>query len=64
MLESVIGGGLADELIVFVAPEKVGEAPPDLPKFDIVALAAEMGLSPQQQQRFGEDVMLRYILGG
>ncbi len=64
VLESIIGGGLADELIVFVAPEKVGEAPPDLPKFDIVALAAEMGLSPQQQQRFGEDVMLRYILGG
>ena len=62
VLTSFISAGLADELVVFRAAEKAGPAKP-LPHFDIADVEKRFGLGEAETRQFGEDVMLRYVLG-
>jgi len=65
VLRSFILGGHADELLVYVAPKRIPDAPPSLPRFDIEDLREELSklsLGEAQEERFGRDVLYRYLL--
>ena len=59
VLESFVGNGLADELLVFIGPQTVGSA--DLPRFEIARVLACTPMSLQEECHFAADVMRRYI---
>ena len=63
VLAAFVCGGLADELLVFIAPRAVGGAPDDLPRFDITDVRAELQGRLVEERRCGPDLMLRYRLG-
>ncbi len=60
VLESFTSTGLADELLVFVAPIEVGDEGEGLPRFDI----AELDVEPAEETVLGDDVLRRYVVGG
>jgi len=62
VLGSVIGSGLADELWAFVAPATVANPPAELPRFDLAELRERLPLPPPIEERFGPDVLLRFVL--
>ena len=61
VLGAFCSAGLADELMVFVSAETVGAGPPDLPRFDLADLPAD--LPPPHRQPVGRDVLMHWVLG-
>ncbi len=62
VLASFVVGGFADELVVFVSPDRAAGGPP-LPRFDIAEVRRKLGLpEPEETRRLGRDTMLRFLL--
>jgi diaminohydroxyphosphoribosylaminopyrimidine deaminase/5-amino-6-(5-phosphoribosylamino)uracil reductase len=61
VLRSVIDGGRADELLVFVSPDKAPEGCEDLPRFDIAELREELSIGEPQETKLGDDHLLHFI---
>ncbi len=59
VLRSFLDGGLADELLVYVAPHRCPDAPEDLPRFDIARIREQIPLVLHEEQTLGADRMLR-----
>lgn len=63
VLREFIHGRLADELLVFVCPHHVpASAAGRLPRLDIAELRDTLALPAPQEQRFGDDLLQRYVL--
>ena len=64
VLGSFIGQGLADELLVFVAPRLVGgtRSPGPVDWGDVEAIEQAMALPAPRVEQIGPDVLLRYVL--
>jgi diaminohydroxyphosphoribosylaminopyrimidine deaminase/5-amino-6-(5-phosphoribosylamino)uracil reductase len=63
VLDSFVYHKLADELLVFVAPQELPEAGEDLPRFDLTDVKRRLGLDePHDSHRYGEDTLLHYLL--
>jgi len=62
VLRSFIEGSHADELLVFVSPEKTPEGCEDLPRLDIARLRDEIGLPEGEETQIGSDRLLRFVL--
>ena len=64
VLGSFIGQGLADELLVFVAPRLVGgtRSPGPVDWGDVEAIEQAMALPAPRVEQVGPDVLLRYVL--
>jgi len=61
VLASFVDGRLADELLAFVSPVDAGGGG-GLPRFDIAGVKAKLALGEAEETRFGDDVLLRYVL--
>lgn len=62
VLDSFIGGHLADELLVFVAPDRIGQDAGDLARFDIAEVQRRLSLAQGRRTACGRDLVLRYLL--
>jgi diaminohydroxyphosphoribosylaminopyrimidine deaminase/5-amino-6-(5-phosphoribosylamino)uracil reductase len=64
ILDSFIGGGLADELMVFIAPVLIGgaESIPPVRWEDVDTVDRARRLPAPEIQRVGDDVLLRYLI--
>ena len=63
VLESFISSGLADELIVFISPERLGSAgAKGMANLDIARVGEKMSLKEEERRSFGPDTMLRYLI--
>jgi len=67
VLDAVVRGGLADELIVYVSPkqavlsgELAREDADDLPRYDIATVCQVLGLAPAERRSCGPDALVRY----
>ncbi len=62
VLGSFIFSDLVDELLVFVAPEELGAEGETLPRFDVHHVRKKLSLGAPEQQEFGKDMLLRWVL--
>ncbi len=62
VLRAFVEARLADELLAFVSTRKAPGGAAGLPRFDIADLAERLHLRCQEQRRFDDDRLLRYIL--
>lgn len=60
VLESFLSRGLADEVIVFVSPRRLGEDGANLPRYDIAEAERAHKLCPHGRGQFGGDTMLTF----
>ncbi len=67
VLDSVVRAGLADELMVYVSPQRVAgqdnlaaEDASALPRYDIATVAQVGWLAPARREQFGDDTLLHY----
>ena len=60
VLASFIDGKLADELIVFVCPQRIGKAGAELPRFDIAEILRRTSARLVSEEPLGDDRMLRW----
>lgn len=61
VLREVLAQGLADELMVYISPLRVGPVSMDLPRLDIAELAGGEVFSPEEERCFGQDRLLRFL---
>jgi len=63
VLDSFVTSGLADELIVFISPERLGAAgAKGMANLDIARVGEKMSLKEEERRSFGPDTMLRYLI--
>jgi diaminohydroxyphosphoribosylaminopyrimidine deaminase/5-amino-6-(5-phosphoribosylamino)uracil reductase len=60
----VLRAGLADELIVYVAPKLLGSDARPLVTLSLAEMASAIGLEPIDQRRIGNDLRLRFAVPG
>ena len=60
LLNSFISAGLADELLVYIAPISLDNDQLDLPRFDIHELSQRISLPEPTQTIIGADILKRY----
>lgn len=60
VLERFISAGLADELVVFVSPRRLGDEARDLPRYDIADVERAHKLCPRGSEQFGSNTMLTF----
>lgn len=66
VLDSFVGAGLADELMVYVSPRRLAddglaaEEANSLPRYDVATVAQVSGLAPDRRESFGVDTLLHY----
>ena len=62
VLHAIISQGLADELMVFIAPREIGGAEPAWR--GLASVAEGIDLPVPEVQQVGQDMLNRYVLGG
>ena len=60
VLRDVLDLGLADEVMAYVSPAKVGAIRENLPRLDIAELAPTLHMTMEEERRFGTDRWVRY----
>jgi diaminohydroxyphosphoribosylaminopyrimidine deaminase/5-amino-6-(5-phosphoribosylamino)uracil reductase len=60
VLRETLDLGLADEVMVYVSPAKVGAVCENLPRLDIAELAANLHMTVEEERSFGADRWFRY----
>ena len=60
VLRETLDLGLADEVMVYVSPAKVGAIRENLPRLDIAELAPSLHLTLEEERSFGADRWFRY----
>jgi len=60
----VLRAGLADELIVYIAPKLLGSDARPLLTLSLAEMASAIGLEPIDQRRIGNDLRLRFAVPG
>jgi len=63
VLAGFVFAGLADELLAFVSPRTVSPEAGELPRFDVALVSRELSLTGGEEMTFGEDRLVRYVLG-
>jgi len=60
VLREALDLGLADEVMVYVSPVKVGAIRENLPRLDIAELAPKLPMAMEEEHSFGNDRWVRY----
>jgi diaminohydroxyphosphoribosylaminopyrimidine deaminase/5-amino-6-(5-phosphoribosylamino)uracil reductase len=60
VLREALDLGLADEVMVYVSPAKVGAIRENLPRLDIAELAPNLHMTMEEERSFGADRWFRY----
>jgi diaminohydroxyphosphoribosylaminopyrimidine deaminase/5-amino-6-(5-phosphoribosylamino)uracil reductase len=63
VLREALDLGLADEVMVYVSPARVGAVVEDLPRLDIAELAPSLHMTIEDERRFGNDRWVKYCRG-
>ena len=62
VLASFIDARLADELLVYVSPQRLGADAAGLPRFDIEELRSTVAFGETSRKLIGDDTLLRFVL--
>jgi len=63
VLRAFLDTGLADEILAYVAPRAVGADSAGLPRLAVEDVRRQLSLGDGQEQRLGDDVLRRFVVG-